>query len=67
MSDKFIVIAIVVADAPQDAAPVGCLVVPEDSVYPAIYYQAYGPASKKSCEDWKDSNCVDREIAVELK
>ena len=67
MSNEYIVIALVVTNAPEDTQPVGCLVIPADSFYPAIYYQAYGPDSKESCEAWKDSNCAEREIEVALK
>ena len=35
----------------------GCKVVPSGDVYPAIYRQVYGPASKRECEKWTASNC----------
>lgn len=35
----------------------GCKVIPHDDLYPAIYRQVYGPASKRDCEKWVNSNC----------
>ena len=35
----------------------GCKVIPYGDVYPAIYRQVYGPASKRDCEKWVNSNC----------
>ena len=35
----------------------GCKVIPYGDVYPAIYRQVYGPASKRECEKWVKSNC----------
>ena len=35
----------------------GCKVVPYGDVYPAIYRQVYGPASRRDCEKWMNSNC----------
>jgi hypothetical protein len=35
----------------------GCKVIPYGDVYPAIYRQVYGPASKRECEKWVASNC----------
>ena len=36
----------------------GCKVIPYGDVYPAIYRQVYGPASKRACEKWVNSNCT---------
>jgi hypothetical protein len=35
----------------------GCKVIPYGDVYPAIYRQVFGPASKRDCEKWVASNC----------
>ena len=35
----------------------GCKVIPYGDIYPAIYRQVYGPASKRDCEKWVNSNC----------
>lgn len=35
-----------------------CKVIPSGDVYPAIYRQVYGPASKRDCEKWVGSNCT---------
>jgi hypothetical protein len=35
----------------------GCKVIPYGDVYPAIYRQVYGPASKRECEKWVASHC----------
>lgn len=35
----------------------GCKVISYGDVYPAIYRQVYGPASKHECEKWMNSNC----------
>jgi hypothetical protein len=35
----------------------GCKVIPYGDVYPAIYRQVYGPASKPECEKWVKANC----------
>ena len=36
----------------------GCKVIPYGDVYPAIYRQVYGPAGKRECEKWVNSNCA---------
>jgi hypothetical protein len=36
----------------------GCKVIPSGDVYPAIYRQVYGPASKRDCEKWVAANCA---------
>ena len=36
----------------------GCKVIPYGDVYPAIYRQVYGPAGKRDCEKWVNSNCT---------
>jgi hypothetical protein len=36
----------------------GCKVIPYGDVYPAIYRQVYGPASKRDCEKWMAANCT---------
>ncbi|WP_424993574.1 hypothetical protein [Oceaniradius stylonematis] len=35
----------------------GCIVVPADMVVSAIYYRAYGPASKADCDAFVAKNC----------
>jgi hypothetical protein len=35
----------------------GCKVIPYGDLYPAIYRQVYGPASKRECEKWVASHC----------
>ena len=35
----------------------GCKVIPYGDLYPAIYRQVYGPASRRDCEKWVNSNC----------
>ncbi|HEX8500156.1 MAG TPA: hypothetical protein VF659_06145 [Pyrinomonadaceae bacterium] len=36
----------------------GCKVIPYGEIYPMIYKQVYGPASKKDCEKWMAANCT---------
>ncbi|MEM7299590.1 MAG: hypothetical protein AAF468_00780 [Pseudomonadota bacterium] len=36
----------------------GCLIVPCGTILPAIYYPAFGPASREECEEFVASNCV---------
>ena len=33
-----------------------CKVIPRGDVYPAIYSQLYGPASRRDCEKWRNAN-----------
>ena len=42
----------------------GCRVIPYGDVYPAIYSQVYGPASKRDCEKWMKSNCGSNKATV---
>lgn len=35
----------------------GCIIVPEGSLVPAIYYHAFGPASEAECQAWMAENC----------
>ena len=35
----------------------GCKTIPYGDIYPAIYRQVHGPASKRDCEKWVNSNC----------
>ena len=35
----------------------GCKVIAYGDIYPAIYRQVYGPASKRDCEKWVNSHC----------
>lgn len=35
----------------------GCSVLPHDAMYPAIYSQAFGPASYEDCTKWITNNC----------
>lgn len=39
------------------AKHMGCLVIPADQLYPAIYTKVYGPAPKAKCEAWVADNC----------
>jgi hypothetical protein len=50
----YVVISKTLADAKKYE---GCKVIPSGDVYPAIYRQVYGPASKRDCEKWMASNC----------
>lgn len=34
-----------------------CKVIPHGEIFPAIYSQVFGPASKKDCEKWMAANC----------
>lgn len=34
-----------------------CKIIPSGDVYPAIYRQVYGPASRRECEQWTASHC----------
>ncbi|MCA1621193.1 MAG: hypothetical protein LC795_18170 [Acidobacteria bacterium] len=36
----------------------GCKVIPYGDVYPAIYRQVFGPASRRDCEKWVAANCA---------
>ena len=51
----YVVISTTLADARKYE---GCKVIPSGDVYPAIYRQVYGPASKRDCEKWAASNCT---------
>ena len=51
----YIVISTTLEDAKKYE---GCKVIPYGDVYPAIYRQVYGPASKRDCEKWVASNCT---------
>lgn len=35
----------------------GCMIVPEGTIVPAIYYSAFGPSSKAECQKWLTDNC----------
>ena len=50
----YVVISTTLEDAKKYA---GCKVIPYGDVYPAIYRQVYGPASKRDCEKWVAANC----------
>jgi hypothetical protein len=39
--------------------PYGCIVVPEGSILPAIYYQAYGPSPKSACDKFLLETCIE--------
>lgn len=41
----------------QPGSYAGCIVVPEGTIVIAIYYKAYGPASKQECDQWMLKNC----------
>lgn len=51
---QFIVIALTGADSDRR---VGCQVLTEGSLYPAIYSQVYGPAARQACDEWVTANC----------
>ena len=51
----YIVISTTLSGEPKKYA--GCKVIPYGDVYPAIYRQVYGPASKRECEKWVASHC----------
>lgn len=34
-----------------------CSVIPEDNVFPATHFRAFGPDTRKKCEDWMAENC----------
>ena len=51
----YIVISTTLEDAKKYE---GCKVIPSGDVYPAIYRQVYGPASKRDCEKWTAANCT---------
>jgi len=51
--DRYIVIARV------DTEYEDCQIVPEDAVYPMIYRQVFGPASRVECEQWQAKNCTE--------
>ena len=36
----------------------GCKVIQHGDIYPAIYRQVYGPASRRDCEKWVAANCT---------
>jgi hypothetical protein len=50
----YVVVSTTLADAKKYG---GCKVIPSGDVYPAIYRQVYGPASKRDCEKWMAANC----------
>jgi hypothetical protein len=50
----YIVISTTLEDAKKYQ---GCKMIPHGDVYPAIYRQVYGPASRRECEKWVNSNC----------
>lgn len=49
----------VYARLPKHRGPMGCIVVPADALVPAIYYTAFGPATKSECDAWLLKNCVE--------
>ena len=50
---------IVISKTLEDARKYeGCKVIPSGDIYPAIYRQVHGPASKRDCEKWVKSNCT---------
>ena len=51
----YVVISTTLEDAKKYA---GCKVIASGDIYPAIYRQVYGPASKRDCEKWVNSNCT---------
>ncbi|MCR5856520.1 hypothetical protein [Mesorhizobium sp. J428] len=42
---------------PPGSTHSGCIVVPEGTLVPAIYYRAFGPASRQECDAWLLKNC----------
>jgi hypothetical protein len=41
----------------QPGEHIGCFMVPEGTIVLAIYYRAYGPASKSECENFIAKTC----------
>jgi len=54
-ADRWVVYALLTSRL--DDRHTGCLVVPYGTVVPAIYYLAYGPASKAACDEFVDKEC----------
>ena len=48
---------VVYAQLPKVEPPGNCFIAPAGSLVPAIYYAAFGPASRAECEHWKDRHC----------
>ena len=53
-SGKYIVIALT---GVGEGKHLGCSVLPEGSLFPAIYSQVFGPASRAECEQYVSANC----------
>ncbi len=51
---QFIVVALTASNGEKHQ---GCRVLPEGALYPAIYSQFFGPASRAVCQQWIDANC----------
>ena len=34
-----------------------CSILPKDAIYPAIYTQVFGPATRAECQEWIKDNC----------
>jgi hypothetical protein len=49
----YIVISTTLEDAKKYE---GCKVIPYGDIYPAIYRMVFGPASRRDCEKWVNSN-----------
>lgn len=50
---------VVYAKLPKpDEGHFGCIIVPADSFVTAIHYRAFGPSSRKQCEEFASKNCI---------
>lgn len=56
-NEEFTVYARLPAPTDDSKEHYGCTVVPADSFVAAIYYPAFGPASKVECDAWVVKNC----------
>ncbi len=52
--ERFIVIALTGSTGRKHT---GCRLVHDDDMYPAIYSQVFGPASRPECEEWMEVHC----------
>ncbi|HEY0151551.1 MAG TPA: hypothetical protein VGB92_06115 [Longimicrobium sp.] len=52
--DRFIVIALTGSEGEKHQ---GCKTLPENAIYPRIYSQVFGPASREECERWTAEKC----------
>lgn len=57
-TDRFCVYARLPYPSVKTGGHVACFVAPADALVAAIYYRAYGPASRQECDDFIASSCV---------